>query len=291
MEKTNTLLLDTGNLLYNRYNEIQSDSYSVKHDIIIEAMNIMKYDGLNLVVNDISPDLNLLDTRVGKIQFPIISANAKIFESCISDSMQKYFIKEINGIRIGITGVMPMIEQNSLLEKSFNIKEPEKALESIIPILAEKTDFIILLSQLTSEETVTLLNSIPAIDLGLCIDSIPQPLPVENTDSSDHSKDSPSLMTITTRGMELGILNIEKTGEQVKIIDARRISLDKKVASDESMLKLTSQFKVWKAAKAATNKKAQIQIVRKTIDHQKLMENLDQTPEDFFKKNKKTVKK
>ncbi len=283
------LVLDTGNLLYDNFIQSEAEAYSVKNDIITESLNQMKYNGVNLGPTDIFPDISFLEERVKNSNFPIISANTKIFEVHIADSIQKYIIKEINGIRIGITGVMPIIEENFNIQKLYHIENPEKALKSIIPELAEKTDFIILLSQLKSEGTMSLLNSFPEIDLGLFVDhTIPQ-LPI-NKNQSIAKK--PAAMTITIKGMEIGILNIEKDGDNVKIIDAERIRLDQKVKSDQKTIELTDKFNTWTFLKEQEQKrKVEEAKKKKEINHQKLLKKLELTPEDFFKQHNKGTKK
>lgn len=278
MDKNQTLLLDTGNLLFQRYKGHESDNYKEKNKLIIEAMNLMEYDAANLGINDIYPDSGFLQDRCLKAAFTTLSANAVIDGGCEKNPVQKYMIKEINGIRIGITGVMsnvmPTIDEN-LSDRKFHINNPKAALDEIIPELSAKTDYIIFLSPFNYQDTLNLLTPIPEIDLGLCIETTRMPLPFSEDDSK--KPNPPQIMNITTRGMELGILNIEKNNDQVSITHAQIIYLNQKVPSDEKMLEHTWKFKEWEREKKKDDE------LKKSRDHEALLKNLELSPEEFFK--------
>jgi len=282
MDKSKTLLLDTGNLLFQRYNAEEAGVYRERHNLIIEAMNMMSYDIANLGINDISPDIRMLEDRCQKAAFTTLSANATIKGDCKQHPIQKYIIKEVNGIRIGITGVMPnaipAIEGN-LTEGKFNIDDPKTALDKIIPNLAAKTDYIILLSSFNYKDTLNLLTQIPAIDLGLCIETERLPLPF--SDDNSQKPTPPLIMNITTRGMELGMLNIEKDKNRVSITHAEIISLGQKVPSDEKILELSWKLKEWEK-----KKKIDDELLKKQ-GHEALLKNLELSPEEFFKQQSK----
>lgn len=277
MEDPNPLLLDTGDLLYYRYETKNAAGYSVKNDLIMDAFNKMEYDAVNLGYKDLYPDPLLLEKRTRRSKFPFVSANAAFTAPLSSENIKSYTIKEVNGIRIGITGVLPL---NDVAIKPgkvpfITLKDPESSLREIIPELNEKTDFIILLSQLKSNESLALVEKIPGIDLILSVESKRRPLPVQS-ESSGETSPSP-IMTILTKGMEIGILNLEKKGDQVFVSRAQRVYLDEKIPVDKEMLAMTEEFYRWKADQ---KKKKKI-----GIEHKKLMENLNQSPEEFFKGN------
>ena len=281
MDKNNTLLLDTGNLLFERYKEHETDIYAKKSQIITDAMNLMGYDAANLGAGDIYPDMQFLEQRCKDAQFAIISANAKVF-GCEQNPVQKYVIKEINGIRIGITGVIPGFE-NNLLDRTFHFDDPATALEEIMPDLAEKTDFIILLSQFNYQDTRDLLNRVPGVDLGLCVDALRMPLPGSAEDKAKEQGLS-ALMNITIKGMEIGVLNIEKANGRVSIKSAEIIYLDQKVPADEKLLEVARQFEKWEKDKKTREMK------KKLMERRKLMKNLELTPEEFFNQNEPSGK-
>lgn len=280
MDKEKTLLLDTGNLLFERYQLSETDIYTRKNTIITEAMNRMAYDGVNLGINDISPDSRFFEERCGKAAFAILSANARMDKNCTQNPVKKYMIKEVNGIRIGVTGVMPDNKKN-LLDRNFHIDDPKTALDKIIPELAAKTDYIILLSGFKRQDTTDLVARIPGIDLGLCVD--PNRPPTTVTTGSESGKETPfRIMSITIEGMELGLLTLEKDKGRAYLGDAKTVYLDQKTPSDEKLQEISWQFEKWEKDTKAAKKKAKAQA------EQQLMKNLELTPEEFF--NQKTIK-
>lgn len=274
MEDPNPLLLDTGDLLYFRYKAEDAAGYSVKNDIVTDAFNKMEYDAVNIGYKDLYPDPLLFEKRTRRSNFPFVSANAAFTAPLSSEDIKPYIIKEVNGIRIGITGVLPLndVAITPGTVPFITLKDPESSLREIIPELNEKTDFIILLSQLKSDKSLALVEKTPGIDLILSVDKR-RPLPVQNPSSGETSP--PPIMTILTKGMEIGILNLEKKGDQVFVSKAQRVYLDKKIPVDKEMLVMTGEFHRWEADQKKKKKAG--------IDHKKLMENLNQSPEEFFK--------
>jgi 2',3'-cyclic-nucleotide 2'-phosphodiesterase (5'-nucleotidase family) len=280
MDKDKTLLLDTGNLLFERHQPSETDIYTRKNTIITDAMNLMAYDGVNLGTNDISPDSRFFEERCGKAAFATLSANARMDKDCDQNPVQKYMIKEVNGIRIGITGVLPDTKKN-LLNRNFHIDDPKMALDEIIPELSAKTDYIILLSGFNRQDTTDLVARIPGIDLGLCVD--PNRPPTTVIAGNESGKEVPfRIMSITIEGMELGILTLEKDKGRAYLGDAKTVYLDQKTPSDEKLLEISWQFEKWEKETRAEKKKTKIQ------NQQQLMKNLELTPEEFF--NQKTIK-
>lgn len=262
MKNNGLLLLDTGNLLYPG----DARTNLVKQEIVLNAMDVMGYHALNIGPYEISPSHNFLNKICHADVFPLISANIEQTDTTTLSCIQKYIIKDINGIRIGITGILPDQKESAMVDKNFNITDPIISLKEIIPELRAKSDFIILLSQFNAKETQEIMEGFSDIDIALCVDSIPveitNPLPLK-------------VMSITNRGKEIGIITIEKTDSDVIIKTVRRKMLDDFVPSDpvidaivkDSMKKLEHQK----------------QEARSKIAHKKRLKMLELTPEAFIR--------
>ena len=262
-------MLDTGNVL----NSENYKDYDRNYDLVMNSMNIMGYSAINLGNWDLYSSSRFVENTCKNDRIPLVSANvafAKTVDSCI----QKYFIKEINGIKIGITGITPQQYSFRPPDKRFSIIDPKAALNEIILDLDKKTDFIILLSQLRATETQKILENFSNIDLALCVDTLPTDLETLPTHK---------VMTIVNQGKQIGIVSIEKNNQAITIKNSRAILLDDDIDSDPVIQALISELHREKELQIQKQKNIE------TFENQKQV--LQLTPEEFIKQYNNERKK
>ncbi len=224
----------------------------------------MKYDAMNLGMSELAFGLNYLQEEAPNITFPFLSTN--LTGENETPFLEKVILKDVGGARVAILGVMPdnfPLESRAGLEndvekpgmvvvdipdnndpktrighennEALTVSPPIKVIKESITDVAKDSDFIILLSQLPRAQLHKLLDDVDGIDLVItCKYPKKGKLP-------EHEK-TPSVR-IKPSGTELGYLKIEKDNKgPAKIIEDRKIILDKSVPRNEETVALVDKF-------------------------------------------------
>jgi len=112
--------MDSGNLF-----PVRGHSRKQIAEISLKAMSLMEYDAMNLGWNDLAFDTEFLNKMRSRAAFPLITSNVVYKDSGLPFG-EKYIIKTVGNIRVGILGVMP-------LEPI--LKPTNKAEKSRVPIM------------------------------------------------------------------------------------------------------------------------------------------------------------
>ena len=263
MKEKNLLVLDLGNALNPH---APATINRIKKDAAIKAMEMTGCSAMGIGPYDISAGYRFIDAVNAKDLPPMVAANLEA-PADLAGFIKKYLVVTVDGIRFGITSVMPDISTRSLISTQFHVSDAETALGQILPELKAKSDFIILLSQFPTEQTQNLAESFPMINLSLC-----------TTHHSLLDLGNPSglrVLNVVYRAQQLGIVEIEKKNDKAIIKDARRIQLNQDIPSDPDMEAVVSiamkKIHLQKQATRDKNKKKQA------------FETLKMTPEEFIK--------
>jgi len=167
-EGKDILLLDTGNLLFRKPPQTETNRRDalLRVDLLIQSYNEMGYDVVNVGEKDLMMGFKYLSEVSAKAKFSFISTN--LLDKKTGKSVFKpYVIKEIEGLRIGILGLLDDQFNLTLLEKDpgLNITEPYSALKTAMKGLREYCDFIVVLSQLGESKDKKLARENRDIDL------------------------------------------------------------------------------------------------------------------------------
>lgn len=232
-KKKEILLMDTGNLLLVN----DKKKYEPKRKVMVNAMERLGYDALGLGINEIAAKTDFLPEQCRKKSIAMISANIHSADGqfCIAP----YIIKEINGIKIAVTSVMPLkhiqgIKPNAALK----VKTPDETLGPILKEMNEKADFTVLLSTDTTNKTRILVNEIPGIDLAVCAVGNPPRLPTHK----EITADKPMVFSFLNRGIELGTVKLGKDSAGTRIRSMTRTQLTSDVRADQEMLSLIEDY-------------------------------------------------
>jgi hypothetical protein len=149
VEKDALLQVDAGEL----FTINRSDRDRLKAETLAKGFGLMGYDVLNLGTRELTYDADFLEKLEREGSFRFISANVrrkgekKLFR-------EPYVIHEVNGVRIGIIGIVLDINNEKKYRRQqikqyiehFTTDDPEEALTRYLPELRDKSDFVVLLS-------------------------------------------------------------------------------------------------------------------------------------------------
>ena len=263
MKTKNLLVLDLGNVL--NPNEPAMIN-RIKQDTAIKAMEMTGCSAMGIGPKDISANYRFIDTGTANNLPPMVAANLDAPVG-LARFIKKYFVVTVDGIRFGITGIMPDLATRSLISPQFHVSDAETALRQVLSELKTNSDFIILLSQFPTDQTQNFAQSFPMIDLALC-----------TTNHYLLDLGNPSglrVMNVIHRGQQLGIVDIEKNNGKAIIKDARRVKLNRDIPSDPDM----EAFVSLAMKKISLQKKA----AREKNENKKALKTLNMTPEEFIK--------
>ena len=162
------LLLDTGNLLFRKpfQTETKRKDALLRVDLLIQSYNKMEYDVVNVGEKDLMMGLKFLSEVSQRSKFQFISANL-VDKKTGKGIFKPYVIKEIAGLKIGITGLLDEQFTTILQEKDpeLTILEPISTSKAITKSLRENCELIVVLSQLGESKDKKLGKENPQIDL------------------------------------------------------------------------------------------------------------------------------
>jgi 2',3'-cyclic-nucleotide 2'-phosphodiesterase (5'-nucleotidase family) len=124
-------------------------------------MNLMGYQAMALGPKELSLGRDVLQQRLDEAQFPFLSANV-VLSPTGELLVSPYTILEVGSYRLCILGLTrPMKEP----PPGIQILDPQAALEHYVPRLAGQAEVIVVLTNLGYRQALTLVRSVPGIDL------------------------------------------------------------------------------------------------------------------------------
>jgi 5'-nucleotidase/UDP-sugar diphosphatase len=129
---------------------------------VIDVMNAMEFDAMVVGNHEFNFGPKVLQERVAQATFPVLGANVEGLPA-----LKPYVIKKLDGITIGIIGV---VTQESVNTDPKNITgltftSPERALCKYLPELKRQADLIIVLSHCGYPVDRELAAAVPGIDV------------------------------------------------------------------------------------------------------------------------------
>ena len=289
------LLLDCGGVL-----PLDNEHPKLRSDIIFKGMNELSYDAMNLSGSDFILGESYLESWSASLSFPLISSNLVSTDGTPPPPWIKRFaILRSGALSIGVLGVMPedafdrisdartpsgmqlvsssgeTMDREPTFQKPSGLKiiPPLKAVADLLPELAGQVDYIVLLSQLSVEDTAALVSRTEGIDLALSH---------ERRHEYDIEKEGEiSVAPCGTRASNLEIMELSISPEgKTTIVKSEPIEMGDIVPHDPDMEQLI--------ADAYAEKMREIREERKSKKmgtlHRQLMEGLTMSPEDFLLK-------
>lgn len=164
------MVVDSGDLL-NEDEEIPESvlaSTKLKAEVIVEVYNRIGIDAVNVGELDLVFGVEFLKELEKKYNFPFISAN--LTDETDTPIFRPYVIKEVNGIKVGIFGLMgDTSEMVSKVKKlsggTVTVQDTQKAAESVVRELSGKVDYLIALTHQKTNRDWVIARRVEGIDL------------------------------------------------------------------------------------------------------------------------------
>lgn len=249
-------------------------------------MGIMKYDAMNLGEYDLKLGADYLTQSAKRISFPYLSSN---IDHDNTIPINPYTIKQIGDKSIAILGIVSPTALNNLPEEStdgiLEIIQPRAALQSLLPEISSKADYIILISRLPFAETEALVADFKEIDLILMPKVLQTTDTHDNAAVSDAADDNSKIVACSAakniKPLEILSVILEDEGI-ISIIDKEELDLNDSVPHDEQIDKLIMDSYYGKIKKIQLER-----LSKKLIEHHShLKEGLNKTPEQFIQELK-----
>jgi 2',3'-cyclic-nucleotide 2'-phosphodiesterase (5'-nucleotidase family) len=136
-------------------------------------MGLMGYDAMALGPNELALGLDILRQRMAEARFPMLSANV-VLSGTQELLAQPYTILEVGEHRLGVIGLTRVPDAP---RPGFQVLDLQQTVTRYLPEVAEQADTIILLTNLEYRAAVTLVQTVPGVDL--LIAALPGQLPNE----------------------------------------------------------------------------------------------------------------
>lgn len=234
----NVLLLDAGDTIHG-----QVISNLDKGESVIELMNMMGYDAMTTGNHDFNYGQERLLELKEKASFPIMAAN--ITKEDGTSLLDKYIIKDIEGVKIAIIGISTpetLYKTNPKNIEKLNFESPYETAQSLVDELKNTVDIIVALTHLglegeyTSEKLAEQVEGIDLIVDGHSHDVLQEGKEVNNT----------LIVMAGEYGKYLGITEIEYNSDKTKIVKSNLLSKEEAEAiliEDEGILNKINEIK------------------------------------------------
>jgi hypothetical protein len=190
MEYPGVVLLDAGDTFTSGFERAEKIN-----KVLVRAMNHLRYDAMGLGGLDLAMGEVSLRELAAMAKFPMVCSNLE-FQQGFDPWIKSYVIFERNGRRIAVLSVLAAPSGAVITGARF--VAPEKALGALLPKLRSSVDFVVLLTQLGSEEAAELLGEGSVVDVIL-------------GDRNAASMTSPAYVPAVPKGLGLGLLRLNKT--------------------------------------------------------------------------------
>lgn len=142
-KSNNVLILDSGDAI------LGSSTVFINKETILDDMKNYGYDAIAVGNREFHYFRNVFEGRARQVDIPFISANLHDLKN--EDFIKPFIIKEVEELKIGITGITPIqYSKRSFLKKitSFEFLDYKQSLENVFKIMEKKVDLIIVLAHL-----------------------------------------------------------------------------------------------------------------------------------------------
>lgn len=155
-KKSPSLLLDAGNTMLPAVNRYEY----FKWYYILQIYERMGYDALNLGPYEVALSASQISQMAVKLNIPFVSSNTLSVDH--KPLVKPYIIKEVEGIKIGILG---LVETKEALGEGIILEKPEAAVARYLPELLTQSHLIVVLSALSLENLNALAQKFPQIGM------------------------------------------------------------------------------------------------------------------------------
>lgn len=180
-------------------------------DLILEAFDKKGCDAFNISSYDLAMGKDFLLEKQRKVRFPFVSANLAD-EKTGQPIFRPYVIKEINGLKVGIFGLVT----DRIKVPDLRIEEPIEVATGVVRQLREGCDLIIALTYLEHGKDLKLAQEVEGINF---IISGGQHAPFRQMGTTQKKVDHTAIVQAGNRGRYLGRLDITVVDDVCQFVD------------------------------------------------------------------------
>lgn len=153
--------LESGNWLFPAYNQPENapESWKKHADFQARAYQEMKYDVINVGYTDLSYGYDYLLRQKNDLDLPFISANLMNEKGELV--FRPFYILKKSNLRIAVIGVIQLLDNQAA---RFPAVKPEDAIRKQLPKIRKEADLILVLADMSVDQTEALGETIPEID-------------------------------------------------------------------------------------------------------------------------------
>ncbi len=218
-KEKSSLLLAAGDMIQgnNWANLFQGES-------VTELMNEMRFDAMVVGNHEFDFGQDVLRKRISEAKFPVLGANVEGF-----NRLKPYAIKELNGIKIGIIGVVTEEVPETTHPKNvtgLRFFSPIHTVKRYVRELKDKTDMIVVLSHIGHPVDRLIAEQIEGVDLivgGHSHTKITKPVKVGDT----------LIVQAWEHGKALGVLDLTLKDGKITNFNGYLVEIKPKTGKEE----------------------------------------------------------
>jgi hypothetical protein len=226
--KGERLLVDVGNLTTG------GRSYELlKLHYLLDGMNRMGYDAVNLGRREAGLDRDTLKKIIAESRAPFVSCNV-LDRSTDAPLTETYRIKSVAGLRIGITGVAEV--EDDEVGPGVRVRPAAEALAEVLPALKGRCDFIVVLAYASQETLKGLADRFHEIGCLLGGDVVQSSEKAETINRA-------VAFNVTDQGKVLGQLTFKRDPAGLSLVNSSAIKVKDSITPDPEMTAVIKSFK------------------------------------------------
>ncbi|BAS26214.1 bifunctional UDP-sugar hydrolase/5'-nucleotidase [Limnochorda pilosa] len=193
---------------------------------IMTAMFIAKmYEEMRAVAVNVGPSdlafgLDFLEELVATYETPFVSAN--LTSTSGTAVFDPYRMVSVDGVNVLVTGLWTSTEGSAISRATGYqavVQDPARALRSVIQSAGGQADWIVLMSQLSPSEELSIAQAFPTVDLILSA-------PSGGSDPGEESVGDVRILRIPPRGGAVGTFDLEEERGEIVWLDTAEVAAD-----------------------------------------------------------------
>ncbi len=228
-----SLLLDSGGFFAGGLLDewTQNTQFDSERSLInLRAMELMKYDALNIGSDEFNLGRSFFQDNAAKTKLVFLSSNISTDEFPF---VKPYIIKQILNIKVGIVGITDPYARQKL--EGSKIIEPIIALKKSVEELKKiPVNIIVLLSYLPQKDTLDLISAVKGVDIVILQDSFSK----EEGISSFEKIANTLFLRSSWQGRRLGRATITLKDNKLVKYEIETLRLSDKIQDDPEVLSL-----------------------------------------------------
>lgn len=234
-----------------------------KAHLILKSFDLMGYHAIGIGDDDLSLGKKFLIDLSKKSNVTFLSSNV-MDEDSKKPLFQRYVIKEVNGLKIGIFALLSLnvfLGPSDPRKKGLDIRDPVETAQEMVGELGPQTDLIVLLSHLGYPKDVEFAQKISGIHLIIGSHTgihLSNPPVIKNT----------IIFQTSSKGMYAQKLNLTFSNKEAPFYNIKT-----KQTYERNLARLRQQLSSTQASEAEKNQ------------WQRAVENIEHTLQQFEKRN------